>query len=225
MIALNNKYDNPTKKDFDQEIALLFQKGTEHVGHCLGVPGHDIPYGAHFWDGAKEGTMFNGIHQGTVYRFALKVIEAREAWIEENDAEQIIRQAPYQCQTAQAVDRFNGMVTAAGFVYNDNASNLGLHMIGDMAKQVGEEDTAGEVHHMVEVDDDYKTDKDKQSVIHNNDDNDGNAHQDDTTEQDVSSDGQDQDMKDAEPEGYGAFLAQMAMDDLKTAEEDMMEWE
>lgn len=122
----------------------------------LAATGDPVPYGAHFWVGAKEGTMFQAVHQGTAYRFALKVIEAREAWIDDNDTEQIIRQAPYQCQTARAVDRFCGIVAAAGVMHGQQASTLAAHMIGDVADQVHEVDTALEVQIMVEEDDDYK---------------------------------------------------------------------
>lgn len=245
MRALHNKFQNPTKKDFDQETALLFQNATDYVRYHLGSTGHPVPFGSHFWVGAKDGTMFHNIHQATVYRYALKLIEARQAWIDDNDAEQIIRQGPYQAQTAQAIDRFNSIVTAAGIMHGNQAVNLSSYMIGDVAEQVDEEDTAGEILYMVEKDDDYRP-KDKktkkvlppppinhtelnaqQSVAEASQIEEmkvAEGGQNDETE--VTEGGQDAEMMDTETGGYTAFLAQLALEDAENAdEEDMMELE
>lgn len=180
--------------------------------------------------------MFQAVHQGTAYRFALKVIEAREAWIDDNDAEQIIRQAPYQCQTARAVDRFCGIVAAAGVMHGQQASTLAAHMIGDVADQVHEVDTALEVQIMVEEDDDYKVKSEEGGgdllpppAIHHTELNSqqpvADAGGDEETG--VAEGGlEDEEMVDADAGGYGDFLAKLAQEDAENAEEeDMMELE
>ncbi|ROW04881.1 hypothetical protein VMCG_04921 [Cytospora schulzeri] len=219
MMALNKKYQNPTKKDFDQEIALLIQKGLEYARYRIMAVEGKIPHSALFWREPKDQTMFKDIHQATVYRFVLKILEAREIWIGNHDQEQLLRSIHYQCETAKAVDRFSSFIAAAGVIHSDKADNLAAHMIGDMAEQIEEKDTAGEVHYMEEEEEDYNPVKEMN-------------HQSATSaeignvDKNAAESGQDVEMESAETEAYGAILAQLAMEDLENAvEEDMMELE
>ncbi|KUI59685.1 hypothetical protein VP1G_06877 [Cytospora mali] len=216
MMALNNKHEKPTKKDFDQDIALLFQKGTEYVRCRISTEGiaqfpGEIPTDSLFWCIPKKETIFNGIHHATVYRFGLKIMEAREAWNEAHDHDQPLLE---QSLTAQAVDRFNNIITASSIFYPDLAGNLATQMIANMAVQVEREDTVESVRF-------EKGGADSVFAMYNfqpvTDTDDDNLEQEDQEEnmEDTSTD-----------ESYDAILKQLTMGDmLNVDKDDMMDME
>lgn len=216
MDALNEKYEKPTKKDFDTEIALIIQKGTDYVKYRVSAdgkarfPGMIIPYNHQFWVVPMRDTMFENVEVETVYRFILKLLEARDAWIEATDAEQVMRQTPHNCQTAQAIDGFNNIVAAAGCFQGAIASDLALFMTASMAGQVEREHAS-----------DLEDSSDEEDSLENIE---NNVEEDRPEQIDGAQDDQDESIADAATEQYDTYLQQMHMEDMNTAEdEDMMD--
>ncbi|KAK7738396.1 hypothetical protein SLS53_006211 [Cytospora paraplurivora] len=230
MLALNRKYENPHKKDFDAEISLLFQKGTDYLKYRVSPEGlarfpGEIPSAACFWSVPKQETMFRDVHVATVYRFALKVMEARKVWIEAHDSEQILAQAPYHCDTARAVDRFDNLILSVGAFRNEIASNLTTLMTADSADQIGEDDIPGQVRLQVDAEDYSLFTIEEICTLQSS--NDVGSVEDGSIEQvDGAENGQDDDMTDAGTDAYDAYLQKMQELDLENAEnEEMMDIE
>lgn len=110
MIQLHKKYNSPTKNDFDHAIAELFNNASNTILELTGAgnPSYDLS----FWSGPKVGTIFEKLSDNTTYRFAVKVLEARDRWIDRERARQTASQTPiheaprHESEAAKAIDRF-----------------------------------------------------------------------------------------------------------------------
>lgn len=114
MVQLRKKYTKTTKNDFDNAIAELFNSASAAVKK-LSSDGKNTSYDVDFWRGPKVGTIFENVSDKTTHRFAIKMLEARNAWIERQRDGQNISEgsAKYECQAAKAIDRFNANVEVA----------------------------------------------------------------------------------------------------------------
>ncbi|ROW16312.1 hypothetical protein VPNG_01998 [Cytospora leucostoma] len=230
MTALNRKYERPTKSDFDTEIALLFQKGSEYVTYRISPEGRarfptEIPSTATFWSVPKQDTMFKDVHVATVYRFALKIMEARQIWVEGHTHQHFLGQYDYQRKTVHAVELFDTTVTSAGILHRDIAGTLALFMTGSMADQVQETDESRKVRLQVDNGDTSLFTIKELGALHAS--NEAATVEEGNTEQvDGAKDGQDDDMMDAGTDAYDAYLQKMHEQDLENAEdEEMMDLE
>lgn len=108
MIQLHKKHNKPTKKDFDHAIAELFKNASRDVFEL--IKGGKNSYDLDFWNIPKVGTIFEKLSDNTTYRFAIKILEARDRWVNQRGA----RQAPSnEGETVHAVDIFKGNVEVA----------------------------------------------------------------------------------------------------------------
>lgn len=131
MIQLHKKYNKPTKQDFDYAIAELFNNASNTVSDLNGT-GKNPSYDLNFWRGPKVGTIFEKVSDKTTYRFAVKVLEARDRWVDRERAREAARklarqragQAPshdaarneaakYESEAAKAIDRFKANAEVA----------------------------------------------------------------------------------------------------------------
>lgn len=116
MVELRKKYKKTTNKDFDDAITELFDSATATVNK-LGNDGLNPSCDLNFWRTPKIGTVFENVSDNTTYRFALKMLEARQRWVERQrpGTGQIVSPAfaNHECQTAKAIDRFNDAVEVA----------------------------------------------------------------------------------------------------------------
>lgn len=120
MIQLHKKYNNPTKKDFDQAIAQLFTNASRDV-FDLAKSGKNHSYDFDFWHIPKVGTIFENLSDNTTYRLAVKVLEARDRWLARRGASQ----APsHEGETVKAVDIFKGNVEVAALASGGMAALL-----------------------------------------------------------------------------------------------------
>lgn len=131
MIQLRKKYDKPTKKDFDHAIAELFNNASNTVSDLNGA-GKNPSYDLNFWRGPKVGTIFEKVSEKTTYRFAVKMLEARDRWVDRERAREAARKlarqragqtssheaagdeaAKYESEAAKAIDRFKANAEVA----------------------------------------------------------------------------------------------------------------
>lgn len=109
MIQLHKKYKSPTKKDFDQAIAQLFNNASRDV-FDLTKGGKNHSYDFDFWHTPKVGTIFESLSDNTTYRLAVKVLEARDRWLARRGDMQA---HSHEGETVKAVDIFKGNVEVA----------------------------------------------------------------------------------------------------------------
>lgn len=116
MIELRKKYKKTTNKHFDDAITELFNSATATVNK-LGNDGLNPSCDLNFWRTPKIGTVFEHVSDNTTYRFALKMLEARQRWVERQraGAGQTASHgfASHECQAAKAIDSFNDAVEVA----------------------------------------------------------------------------------------------------------------
>lgn len=116
MIELRKKYKKPTNKDFDDAITELFNSATATVNK-LGNDELNPSCDLNFWRTPKIGTVFENVSDNTTYRFALKMLEARQRWVERQrpGTGQIVSPVftSHECRAAKAIDRFNDAVEVA----------------------------------------------------------------------------------------------------------------
>lgn len=226
MRALHKMYKKPTKNDFDTEIALLFQKGTEYVNYRTSPEGRarfstEIPSTATFWSVPKQDTMFKDVHVATVYRFTLKVMEARQIWVEKHTHLQFIEQYNYQRKTVHAVELFDTAIASAGVLHGDIAGTLAIFMTGSLAVQVEEDDKSGQIRLQVDsagtslftLDELRALDSCNKAAT---------VEEGSTKQVDDAKDGQDEGMTDAGTDAYDTYLQKMQELDLENAEDDEM---
>lgn len=122
MVELHKNYKNPTRKDFDQAIAKLFDNASPMVAK-LAKDGKKPTYDFDYWQAPKVGTIFENVSDRSTCRFAIKMLEGRDEWIDLESKR--TRENPsynaYQWdgEAAKAIDRFNGWVEAANFTSDD----------------------------------------------------------------------------------------------------------
>lgn len=104
MRKFNQKHKQPTRKDFDQAIAEVFNKA-EHFVLNLGLSGKYPSDGSDFWHVPKIGTFLETISDQSTSHFLAKILEGRKKHLD------LGIQRPggglYDCETAKAIDRFN----------------------------------------------------------------------------------------------------------------------
>lgn len=133
MIQLHKKYDKPTKNDFDNAIADLFNKASNNVSE-LAADGKNPSCDFDFWRGPKVGTIFEKLSDNTTYRFAVKLLEARDRWDDRERVKNTFSDnaASYEGETVKAIDRFKGNVEFAA------VASVGFDalMEGDLSKTI-----------------------------------------------------------------------------------------
>lgn len=102
----NQPNKQPTRKNFDQAIAELFDKG-ERVVLKLGLSGKLPSYDSDFWHIPKIGTFLENISDQSTSHFLAKILEGRESHLKDGSA------GRYDCETAKAIDRFKQAVQIA----------------------------------------------------------------------------------------------------------------
>lgn len=119
MVELHKNYKNPTRKDFDQAIAKLFDNASPMVAK-LARDGKKPTSDFDYWQVPKVGTIFENVSDRSTCRFAMKMLEGRDEWAELESKR--TRENPsyigYQWdgEAAKAIDRFNSWVEAANFM-------------------------------------------------------------------------------------------------------------
>lgn len=111
MIQLRKKYKETSKDNFDTEIAALFNNASRIVNE-LAKDGKYPACDLDFWAAPKVGTVFEYVSDNTVYRFAVKLLEAREAWLARGHIFSV-GFASHKCKAANAIDCFNEDVEVA----------------------------------------------------------------------------------------------------------------
>ncbi|KAI3397196.1 hypothetical protein diail_11170, partial [Diaporthe ilicicola] len=218
MVQLCEKHHQPTKKDFDNAITQLFNNASRVVSQLASegkTPSGDLD----FWRTPKTGTIFEMVSDNTTYRFAVKILEARDRWLERQSAGQGLGEdaSKYKCETAKAVDRFNEAVEIASLTSDGLAallsggSGAGFLMKSYMVDQFSEDD---------DTSDEEDSDGDEGMADSTSDGNVGpdsalvacTAHLTLGGESCVGADGA-QDTGMGEEADYNAIIAQLAMDD------------
>lgn len=144
-------------KLFDAEIAAFITSGANLIkASCK--EGRKVPQGADFWGQAKKHTFLEDTRNVTVYRFALKILEARKRGLEK-DAERarekgLSKSMKYDELTTKAIDGFMAVVEVASVLSPIQALDLNSFMDGDLAQDlVPSEDDADDE---AEYDDDVE---------------------------------------------------------------------
>lgn len=102
--------------------------------------GREIPEGADFWGQAKKQTLLEDTKDSTVYRFALKLLEARKHGLERAAERALEKGSPmtnkYEGMTVKALDRFVAAVEVASVLHPLQAMDLNAFMDGDLAQEL-----------------------------------------------------------------------------------------